>query len=86
MAGVLWLTKTVSVAQGQGSAHGGEKEIPSQLEAGSQFDKLLFAYAWILNFCEKKCCSLWWNQEEHVFKCIHLSCIDIFKWHNEKEK
>lgn len=29
MFGILWLTKTVSVAEGQGFAHGGEKEIPS---------------------------------------------------------
>lgn len=46
------LTETVSVAQGHGFAHGGEKKIPFQLKAGSELDKILFVFARLLLFSE----------------------------------
>lgn len=42
---VLGLTEAVSVPEGHSFAHGREEEIPSQLEAGGQSDKLCFASA-----------------------------------------
>ena len=41
------------MTEGQGSAHCREEEIPHQLEAGGQLDKLLFASAWLLHFRER---------------------------------
>lgn len=40
--------------EGHGFAHCCEEEIPPQLEAGGQLEKLLFASAWLLHFREKK--------------------------------
>ena len=51
---VRGLTEAVSVTEGHGSAHCREEEIPPQLEAGGQLDKLLFASAWLLHFRERK--------------------------------
>lgn len=42
------------MAESHGFAHSGEKKIPSELEAGSQLDKLLFASARLLCICEGK--------------------------------
>lgn len=70
------LTETVSVAQGHGFAHSGEKEIPLQLEAGGELDKLLFAFAWLLFLGRKKgkmAFMIKIKEKKHVFKSTYLS-------------
>lgn len=66
------------MAEGHGFAHSGKKEIPSQLEAGGQFDKLFFVSAWLLHFCEEKNAGVYDKIKKIMFSNAHRCHAQTF--------